>query len=196
MVRQVEVVDGPITTLLNRWGGGDGTALDELMPVVYAELRRVASRSLMRERVDHTLQTTALVHETYLRLMRSVPPDVQNRRHFYALIARLMRHVLVDHARSLQTGRRGGGAIKIALDHVQLMDNRSLVDVLALDQALEALRRIDPRKAQIVELRFFGGLDVEETAVALGVSAPTVIKDTRLAKAWLVARMRQPEVRS
>lgn len=175
----------PITGLLARWGGGDGAALQELMPIVYAELHRLARSSMRRERADHTLQTTALVHETYLRLARSIPPELENRGHFFALMARLMRRVLVDHARGVRAGRRGGGALKLPLDGVRLSEDRPLTDLIALDEALEALRAIDERKAKTIELRFFAGLEVKETAAILEVSVPTVVNDTRMARAWL-----------
>ena len=175
-----------ITPLLARWSDGDLTALRELMPIVYAELRRLADRAMQRERPDHTLQTTALVHEAYLRLARGIPPELEDRNHFFALMARLMRRVLVDHARGLKAERRGGDqALKVPIEGIQLRQDRPVVDLIALDQALDALGKIDERKVRVIELRFFGGLEVKETASILDVSVPTVINDTRMARAWL-----------
>ena len=174
-----------VTTLLTRWREGDRRALRELMPVVYAELRRLAVRSMQSERGDHTLQATALVHEAYLRLAEGLPPNIKDRRHFYALAARVMRRVLVDHARSLKTARRGGGALKVTLDATEEPKVPPATDLLALDQALTALAKVDRRMARVVEMRFFGGLEVKETAALLGVSESTVLVDTRLARAWL-----------
>ncbi len=140
---------------------------------------------MQSERGDHTLQATALVHEAYLRLVEGQPPNIKDRRHFYALAARVMRRVLVDHARGLRAARRGGGALKMSLESADEPMVTPVVDLLALDQALTALAKIDRRSAQVVELRFFGGLEVKETAALLGVSEPTVLTDTRLARAWL-----------
>ncbi len=179
----------PITALLARWSAGDGAALDHLISIVYSELRRLASRSMRRERSDHTLGTTALVHEAYLRLSRSIPPDLEDRGHFFTLIARLMRRILVDHARAARTRRRGGGERPAPLTGDPPAAERSLDDLIALDEALEALRRVDERKATVIELRFFGGLDVQETAATLRVSVPTVVNDTRMARAWIYDRI-------
>lgn len=181
---------GPITQLLARWGQGDTRAFDELLPLVYAELRRLAGQSMRRERHDHTLQPTALVHETYLRLVRGVPPEIENRRHFFALMARLMRRVLVDHARGALAERRGGGDARSAmLDETMRVDDGRLEDLLAIDEAIESLRELDERKARVIELRFFGGLEVSEAAEVIGVSAPTIVNDTRMARAWLYDRL-------
>ncbi len=177
-----------ITTLLGRWQAGDRRALRELFPLVYAELHRIAKGAMARERQSHTLQATALVHEAYLRLMGGAAPQLENRGHFFALIARLMRRVLVDHARALQAVRRGGDALRITLDGLDVAAEPE-VGLLDLDRAISALAAVDRRKARVVELRFFGGLDVEETAAVLGVSAPTVISDTRFARAWLYAHL-------
>jgi RNA polymerase sigma factor (TIGR02999 family) len=181
---------GPITLLLARWGRGDTRAFDDLLPLVYAELRRLAGQSMRRERPDHTLQPTALVHETYLRLIRGLPPSIENRRHFFALMARLMRRVLVDHARGALAERRGGGDVRPAtLDETHRVSDGRLEDLLAIDEAIESLRELDERKARVIELRFFGGLEVSETAEVIGVSAPTVVNDTRMARAWLYDRL-------
>ncbi len=182
------------TALLERWSRGDSTALTELMPLVYADLRRLADRSLRRERGDHTLQATALVHEAYLRLSRGKPPEAGGRDRFLCLAARLMRQVLVDHARRAKTARRdGGGGPRLSLldaeNEAVARPEQASVDFLALHEALDLLAKKDPRKAQVVELRFFGGYEVSEVARLLNVSEPTVIADTRLARAWLLQRL-------
>lgn len=175
-----------ITDLLSAWGGGDGDALGRLLPLVYHELRRVASRRLARERPDHTLQPTALVHEAYLRLAGQSRARWDGRAQFFAIAARLMRRVLVDHARARAATKRGAGRTIVGVDldaHVPL--SRTRVDVLALDAALERLSREDERLARVVELRHFAGLSVVETARALGSSSATVKRDWSLARAWL-----------
>ncbi|HZE88013.1 MAG TPA: ECF-type sigma factor [Verrucomicrobiae bacterium] len=182
---------GEITALLARWSGGDPAALGEMMPLVYGELRKIAGLSMRRERADHTLEPTALIHETYLRLARGIPHEVEDRRHFFALMARMMRHVLVDHARRIVAGRRGGGARRVSLDEAPPQSADGLLDLVALGEALDALRALDERKARVIELRFFAGLDVEETADILRVSVPTIVNDTRMARAWLCDRMRR-----
>lgn len=187
---RVDQISGDVTDLLARWRDGDRQALRELMPLVYTELRRLADRSMQAERRDHTLQATALVHEAYMRLMDAQPPSVHDRGHFYALAARLMRRILVDHARKVKAARRGGGALKVQLDKADFGLPPQSTDLLALDEALDALAEIDTRKAKVIELRFFGGLEVKETAQLLGVSVPTVVVDTRIARAWLSERMR------
>lgn len=161
------------------------------MPLVYAELRRLARRSMRRERPGLTLQPTDVVHEAYLRLARGLPPELENRGHLYALLAGVMRRVLVDHARAVRAARRGGGVRRVPLDLASesAAGDPPLDDLIALDEALDALRAVDERKARVIELRFFCGLDVEETARALGVSVPTVVHDTRMAKACLLDRM-------
>ncbi len=180
-----------VTTLLFRWREGDRAALALLTPLVYAELHRLAARALSRERPDHTLQATALVHEAFLRLHSGQPAACRDRLHFLTLAARLMRRILVDHARHLKAARRGGaGAVKLSLDAAgELAAGDSPTDLLMLDAALDELATADARKARVVELRFFGGLSVEETATVLGVSMPTVILDTRLARAFLYDRL-------
>jgi RNA polymerase sigma factor (TIGR02999 family) len=179
-----------VTELLERWREGDRGALAALTPLVYAELHRLAARALARERPDHTLQATALVHEAFLRLHAGRPASCNDRLHFLTLAARLMRRILVDHARSLNAVRRGAGAVKLPLELAgELIAGETTSDLLALDSALDELAAADARKARVVELRFFGGLSVEETATVLGVSAPTVILDTRLARAFLFDRL-------
>lgn len=182
-----------VTTLLGRWRGGDSKALRELFPIVYKELRRIAENAMQRERDDHTLEATGLVHEAFLRLAGGQAPNLEDRGHFFALAARLMRRILVDHARGLKTARRGGGQVHLPLDpvlgeHAEAgYTAQPSVDLLALDEALTALSSIDRRKARVIEMRFFAGLEVDETAELLGVSAPTVVTDTRFARAWLFA---------
>jgi RNA polymerase sigma factor (TIGR02999 family) len=174
-----------VTQLLQRWQGGDKDALEQLLPLIYNELRRLARRHLRRERADHTLAATGLVHEVYLRLAGGADWQWQNRVHFYAVSAQLMRRVLVDHARSRNAAKRGGSVIKVSLDEARDPAIESADDLVALDDALKELEKLDPRKSRIVDLRFFGGLTLEETAEVLGVSTPTVVKETRLARAWL-----------
>jgi RNA polymerase sigma factor (TIGR02999 family) len=181
-----------VTDLLARWSEGDRGSLVSLTPLVYAELHRLAARALARERPDHTLQPTALIHEAFLRLHGGRPAACRDRVHFFALAARLMRRILVDHARALQASRRGAGALRLPLDHIGELaagEREPATDLVALDAALDELAAADARKARVVELRFFSGLSVVETAEALGVSAPTVILDTRLARAFLFDRM-------
>jgi len=174
-----------VTDLLIAWREGDQAALDKLMPLVYEELRRLAHRRRWRERQDHTLQTTALVHEAYLRLIDQRDAQWQNRAHFYAIAAQMMRRILVDNARARNYQKRGGGAQQVTLgEALEVSDNRA-AEVVALDDALEALAAFDPRKSRMIELRFFGGLSIEETAEVLGVSPGTVMRDWTLAKTWL-----------
>ncbi len=181
-----------ITQLLLAWGAGDQTALDRLVPLVYDELRRLAQSQMRRERAGHCLQTTALIHEAYLRLIDAGQVRLEDRTHFFAVAARLMRQILVDFARARGYQKRGGGAQAVSLDEAMAIIQRGPErdeDLVALDEALSALGGVDARKAQVVELRFFGGLSEEETAVALKVSIQTVKRDWRLAKAWLRARL-------
>ena len=175
-----------VTELLLEWGGGDRAALDELVPIIHEELRRLARHQMRGERDNHTLQTTALVNEAFLRLVDLRRIRWQDRAHFLALSARLMRRILVDHARSRGYQKRGGGAANVTLDESLVASPERGVDLVALDDALEDLARVDARKSQVVELRFFGGLSVEETAEALKVSPETVTRDWRLAKVWLL----------
>jgi RNA polymerase sigma factor (TIGR02999 family) len=176
--------------LLLAWRGGDPGALDTLVPLVYAELRRLAHRQMRGERIGHPLQTTALVNEAYLRLVDSHRVHWQNRAHFFAIAAGLMRRVLVDAARARESLKRGGKAVHVSLDDAPGLSRTPDVDVIALDHALEALADLDARKSQVVELRYFGGLSVDETAEALGVSPETVTRDWRMAKLWLVRELK------
>jgi RNA polymerase sigma factor (TIGR02999 family) len=178
-----------VTQLLLAWSEGEQAALDRLMPLVYAELHNLAHAYLRRERDGHTLQTTALVNEAYVRLVDARHVRWQNRAHFFAISARLMRRVLVDMARERGYQKRGGGARRIALDEAMAVGRHRDEDLVALDEALAALSEIDARKGQVVELRFFGGLSVEETAEVLAVSPETVRRDWRLAKSWLRRRL-------
>ncbi len=175
----------PLTGLLRAWSGGDRAALDALVPLVYAELRAQARRHLWKERRNHTLQPTALVHETFLRLQSQRRAHWQNRRQFFAVAAQTMRRVLVDHARARIAAKRGAGRTLVPLEDAPAPARAPGVDVLALDQALSRLASLDARQAQVVEMRYFGGLSAEETAAALGVSLPTVKRDWALARAWL-----------
>jgi RNA polymerase sigma factor (TIGR02999 family) len=174
-----------ITQLLRRWQEGDQQASEELLPLVYGELRRIARRHLRGERDGHTLEATALVHEVYLRLAGGTELRWNDRVHFYAVAAQMMRRVLVDHARGRGAAKRGGSLVRVSLDEAREPAVESGPDVVALDDALRSLEALDPRKSRIVELRFFGGLTLEETAAVLAVSVPTVVKETRLARAWL-----------
>jgi RNA polymerase sigma-70 factor, ECF subfamily len=174
-----------VTQLLRAWGEGDEHALESLTPLVYDELHRTARRYMARERSGHTLQTTALVNEVYLRLIDSAQTSWQDRTHFFAVCAQMMRRILVDWARSRRAVKRGGEAPPIELDRAPALATDAGPDLVALDDALKALATVDPRKSQMVELRFFGGLSVEETAEVLKVSPETVMRDWKLAKSWL-----------
>ena len=178
-----------VTSLLIKWRQGDRTALDELIPLVYRELRRVASARLRGEQPGGALQTTALVHEAYLRFVDLHRLTLENRTHFFAVAARLMRQILVDHARRAHAGKRGGGVTLIAIDSGSPAVTPDLVDVLALDRALEELTMVEERLCRVVEFRFFAGLTIDETAATLGVSAATVERDWMVAKAWLYDRL-------
>jgi RNA polymerase sigma-70 factor, ECF subfamily len=182
-------VQTPITQLLRDWGNGDEAALAALVPLVESELRRLARGYLSRERQGHTLQPTALVNETFLRLRDAQNVAWQDRGHFLGIAARLMRRVLVDHARARGMHKRGGHRQKVPLSQVEAFAPDIDFNLLTLDRALEALARVDERKVRVIEMRFFGGLTVEETAEALQVSADTVKRDWRLAKLWLLARL-------
>lgn len=174
-----------VTQLLKDWSEGKQAALDKLMPLIYQELRRLAHQYLSRERAGHTLQTTDLVHEAYLRLVDQRRVRWQNRAHFFGIAAQLMRRILVDRARHHRRLKRGGGALIVSLDQAAVVSRQTEVDLLALDEALTRLAVVDERKARIVELRFFGGLSVEDTAQFLKISAITVMREWRMAKAWL-----------
>jgi RNA polymerase sigma-70 factor (ECF subfamily) len=178
-----------ISELLVAWGGGDESALHRLMPLVYDELRRLAHRYMSRERPGHTLQTTALVNEAFLRLVNWREVRWQNRAHFFAVAAQMMRRILVDFARDRQYLKRGGGALRVSLDEAAAFTECRGADLVALDEALTALAELDRRKGQVVEMRFFGGLSVKEVAEVLKVSAETVMRDWRLAKVWLLREL-------
>jgi len=174
-----------VTALLVNWSNGDQHALDELMPLVYGELRRLAGAHLRRERSDHTLQSTALVHEAFLRLVNQRDVHWRSRAHFYGIAAQMIRRILVDHARSQQAGKRGAGAIKLELDEAMAVSSQREVDLVGLDEALERLAKLDERQGRIVELRFFAGLSVEETAEVMHLSPATVKREWSSARAWL-----------
>ena len=177
-----------ITRLLGEWAKGNQQALQELTPLVYGELRQLAASYLRKEHRDHTLQPTALVHEAYLRLVDQKSPSWQNRSHFFAVAARLMREILVDHARRRQAGKRAG--LKVSLEEAVTFEHERSADLLALDSGLSALEKLDARKCKAVELRYFGGLSMDEIAQALDVSSITVRRDLRMAEAWLHREMR------
>jgi RNA polymerase sigma factor (TIGR02999 family) len=179
-----------LTSLLHQWKSGDEKALNELMPVVYNELRRLSARCLSHERPDHTLKATDLVHEAYLRLI-GADVDWQDRIHFYAVAARVMRRILVDYAKSHGRQKRGGGAERVPLDESVVIGSEDEAIVVELDEALERLAANDPRKSEIVELLFFGGMTYDETAAALQISPATVHRELKLAKAWLYRELAQ-----
>lgn len=183
-----------ITLLLKAWRGGDAQALDRLTPLVYDHLRRMAGRYVVRETGDRQWNATALVHEAYMKLVDAATVDWQDRAHFFAVAARIMRRILVDAARVRTAAKRGGGAIPIArsttLGRITAPDTDRAADICALDDALTALAALDPRRAQVVELRFFGGLSVDETAEALSVSPQTVMRHWKVARAWLAREVR------
>ena len=179
-----------MTGLLRAWGGGDAAALDALVPLVEAELRRLARRHMARERRDHTLQTTALVHEAFIRLVDAQTVNWQDRAPFLGIAARLMRRVLVDHARERRAVKRGGGAPNVPFEDGMLVAAAPDLDLLALDRALEALALVDERKCRVIDMRFFAGMTVEETAEVLHVSADTVRRDWRMAKLWLLREIK------
>ena len=178
-----------VTELLLAWSNGDRAALDELIPLVHEELLMLAHRYMARENPGHTLQSTALVNEAYLRLVDMRRVELQNRAHFLAVAARVMRHILVDLARAQRSQKHGGGAPGVPLDEALGIASAPAYDVLGLDQVLDALAALDPRRGKVVELRIFGGLTIEETAVALDVSTDTVTRDWKLAKAWLAREL-------
>jgi len=186
----VAPVHGEVTALLRDWSGGDQRALERLIPLVYRELRKLAASYLRGERSDHTLQPTALVHEAYLRLVDQRGVDWRNRAHFFGIAARMMRRVLVDHARRRLAAKRDGAAYRISGSGDPIEPERD-PDVLALDLALDGLEALDPRQARIVELRFFGGLTVEETAEVTGISTATVKREWQTARAWLARELRR-----
>lgn len=179
-----------VSKLLVNWREGDEAAREALIPLVYDELRRLARRHLRRERPDHTLQSAALVHEAYLRLIRQDQPQWQNRAHFFGVAAQLMRHILVDHARNRAAAKRGAGAPRLTLDPEVALPQERDVDLVKLDDALNELAALDLQQSRVVELRFFGGLSIEETSVALGISAATVKREWATARAWLRREMK------
>ncbi len=181
--------DKDVTKLLDAWSGGDGAALEKLMPLVYDELRRMAKRYMQSQPSRHTLQTTALIHEAYLKLADNKEKRWQNRAHFFAVAARAMRHILVDHARSRQTERRGGSVQKISLEDAPIVSAERASEIVALDDALNNLFALEERKGRVVELRYFGGLSIEETAEVLKISQETVMRDWRFAKTWLLREL-------
>jgi RNA polymerase sigma factor (TIGR02999 family) len=181
----------PITDLLRRWRNGDGAASAQLRPMVYAQLRAIARRQLAGERSGHTLMPTDLVHEAYLKLSDGVPPDSNDRVHFFAIASRAMRQVLVDHERHRRADKRDGGE-RITLSSLDPPDPRQNIDLLALDQALHELEKVDARKARVIELRAFGGLDFDEIAIALSISRATLARDFRTARAWLYRALELP----
>jgi RNA polymerase sigma factor (TIGR02999 family) len=187
--REQSTQDGDVTVLLTRWRQGDKAALDALIPLVYRELRGVAAGRLRGERAGRSLETTALVHETYLRLVDLHRLTLENRTHFFAVAARLMRQILVDHARRAQADKRGGGQTMVTLEMATPASAPNIVDVLVLDQALDELATMDERLCRVVELKFFAGLTIDETSEALGVSPATIERDWAAAKAWLYDRM-------
>jgi len=174
-----------ITQLLIDWRNGNQAALDQLMPLVYDELRRLAKLFMAKERRDHTLQTSALINEAYLRLINQDTTNWQNRAHFFAVAAQIMRHILIDYARSCQYEKRGGGAQKVSIEEGFAFTGERAAELVALDDALTCLATLDSRKNQIIEMRFFGGLSIEETAEVLNLSPTTVQREWRAAKAWL-----------
>ncbi|HTS46992.1 MAG TPA: sigma-70 family RNA polymerase sigma factor [Bryobacteraceae bacterium] len=178
-----------MTQLLQAWGQGEDEALEKLIPLVHQELRRLARRYMFGERAGHTLQATALVNEAYVKLLGCQEVAWQNRAHFFAISAQVMRRILVDSARARGYQKRGGGIPKVTLDECLIGPKEKGTDLVALDDALKALAAVDPRKGRVVELRFFGGLSAQETATVLKVSPDTVLRDWRLAKAWLAREM-------
>ncbi len=179
----------PVTEMLVRWRGGDREALEQLMPLVYTELRRLAHHYLSQERSGHTLQSTALVHEAYLRLAGQNPPQWQNRAHFFGIAARIMRQILVEYARGRGTAKRGGNALTLTLDEAVANPQQLDVDIVALDKALSELSELDSQQGRIVELRFFAGLTIKDTSEVLGISPATVKRDWITARAWLYRAM-------
>ena len=182
-----------VTRLLRAWSRGEESALEKLVPIVYRELHLRARRCMAREGEAHSLQTTALIHEAYLRLVGSSPVAWESRGHFFAIAARLMRRILVDRARARRAQKRGGAARQVSFDEELVVAGPPDRDLVSLDDALTALAAVDERKAKVVELRFFGGLSVEETAEQLGVSPQTVLRDWRLSKVWLLREIKRGE---
>jgi RNA polymerase sigma factor (TIGR02999 family) len=186
--------DSAVTQLLVKWSNGDQSAADSLMPLVYAELRRLAGSYLRRERSDHTLQSTALVHEAYMRLVDQRAVQWKSRAHFYGIAAQMIRRILVDYARAQDAGKRGAGAIKLAIEDAPALSVPQDLDLLRLDEALKGLAALDERQSRVVELRFFTGLSVEETAEVLQISTATVKREWSSARAWLFREMNRSGV--
>lgn len=184
-----EMTSGELTQLLVDYSNGKREALDVLTPMVYKELRNLAARYLRRERSDHTLQSTALVHEAYLRLIDQNQVQWQNRAHFFGVAAQMIRRILVDHARTRHAQKRGGNAQKLSLDEAIGLPEQRDLDIIALDDALKLLAELDPQQSKVIELRFFGGLSIEETAEALGISPATVKREWVTARAWLLRQL-------
>ena len=182
-----------VTQLLAEWSSGDESALGELLPLVEKELHRLAHHYMSRERPGHTLQTTALINEAYLRLVHGKQKHFQNRAHFFAVAANLMRQIMVDHARARQSAKRGGGLQKVSLDEAAIVSDERAAELIALDEALHELMRAAPRQGRVVELRYFGGLSVEETAEVLKLHPNTILNDWREAKAWLYFVLNESE---
>jgi RNA polymerase sigma factor (TIGR02999 family) len=174
-----------LTRLLANWGQGDPEARDALIPLIYTELRGIARRYLRRERPDHTLQSAALVNEAYLRMIRQQPGQFENRAHFFGFAAQMMRHILVDHARRRLAAKRGAGVPRLSLDPEMMLPQKHKMDLVALDDALNRLAALDREQSRLIELRFFGGLSIEETAVVMGISPATVKREWATARAWL-----------
>jgi RNA polymerase sigma factor (TIGR02999 family) len=184
-------VPSRVTELLQGWRAGDSRALDALLPLVYDELRRLAHHHLRNERSDHTLQSTALVHEAYLRLVGQDFPAWKSRAHFFAIAAQLMRQILVDYARRRRASKRGSGVCMLTLDDAVALPQGKKIDIVAIDDALSALAEIDPRQSRVVELRFFAGLSLEETSEVMGIATATVQRDWTAARAWLYREISQ-----
>jgi RNA polymerase sigma factor (TIGR02999 family) len=180
---------GNVTLLLSAWADGDEGALRELMPLVYHELRRIAQHHMSGQPPGHTLQPTALIHEAFVKLIGGGEKNFQNRTHFFAVASMAMRQVLVNHANARLTRKRGGGAVNVSIDDGEAAVQREATNVLALDDALKTLHFMDPRKSRVVELRYFGGLSIEETSEALGISTVTVTRDWQAARAWLAREL-------
>lgn len=179
-----------VTKLLDEWGQGDKDAREALIALVYDELRRLARRHLRRERPDHTLQSAGLVNEAYLRMIQQQPLQWQNRAHFFGVAAQMMRHILVDHARGRLAAKRGAGAPRLTLDAQIALPQKRQVDLMALDDALNQLAALDPQQSRLVELRFFGGLSIEEASIVLGISPATSKREWAIARAWLLREMK------
>ncbi len=185
----IDFNDKDVTKLLNAWSGGNDEALEQLLPLIYDELHVMAKRYMNKQPSGHTLQTTALIHEAYLKLADNKEKRFANRAHFFAVAASAMRHILVDHARSRRAEKRGGSMKPVSLERTAIISNDRIAEVIALDDALKMLEKEDERKTRVVELRYFGGLSVDETAEVLKISPKTVLRDWRFAKTWLLREL-------